>query len=57
MLCTYYRGRTTFMEMMSMPLSYINTLYMIAKEQSESKEGQERKEQEILEDEMEAALL
>ena len=40
-----------------MPLSYINTLYMIAKEQSESKEGQEQKAQEVLEDEVEAALL
>ena len=57
MLCTYYRGRTTFMEMMNMPLSYINTLYKIAEEQSKTKEGQEQKQAEVLEDEMEAALL
>ena len=40
-----------------MPLSYINTLYKIAEEQSKTKEGQEQKQAEVLEDEMEAALL
>ena len=43
MLCTYYRGRTTFMEMMNMPLDYINALYNIAIERQ--KEDQRRREE------------
>lgn len=69
MLCAYYRGRTTFVELMNMPLSYINALYDIAhKRQQAEQEEKERKEAEgqeatltpteamMLEDEMEAAL-
>lgn len=56
MIATYYRGRTSFFELMNMPLSYINILYKIAEERINTKEGQEQKEAEILEDEMEAAF-
>ena len=69
MLATYYRGRTTFGELMNMPLDYINTLYKIAEERTKA-EQKKREEQEakgetpglsesqamMLEDEMEAAL-
>lgn len=43
MLCTYYRGRTSFTEMMYMPLDYINALYKIAIERQ--KEEQKRREE------------
>lgn len=56
MLCTYYRGRTTFIEMMNMPLSYINSLYNIAIEQQADEEQRKIKEAEVLEDGMEEAL-
>ncbi len=69
MLCTYYRGRTSFMEMMNMPLDYINALYNIAierqkedmKRREEAKEkGEEPELSEAeaiaLEDEMEGAF-
>lgn len=56
MIATYYRGRTSFFELMNMPLSYINILYKIAEERINTKEGQEQHEAEILEDEMEAAF-
>ncbi len=69
MLATYYRGRTTFGELMNMPLDYINALYKIAEERTKA-EQKKREEQEargetpgisetqamMLEDEMEAAL-
>lgn len=57
MLATYYRGRTTFGELMNMPLSYIHYLYKLAEKQAKSKEGQEQKAAEVLEDEMEAAVV
>lgn len=69
MLCTYYRGRTSFMEMMNMPLDYINALYNIAierqkedmKRREEAKEkgeepGLSEAEAIALEDEMEGAF-
>ncbi len=69
MLGTYYRGRTTFGELMNMPLDYINTLYRIAEERTKA-EQKKREEEEAqgkepsmtssqaiaLEDEMEAAF-
>jgi hypothetical protein len=42
--------------MMYLPLSYINSLYLIAERQQKDKEGQEQHNAEVLEDEMEAAL-
>ncbi len=69
MLTTYYRGRTTFMELMNMPLDYIATFYNIAIERQKAE--QKKREQEeaegknpsmgeaealALEDEMEAAF-
>lgn len=56
MIATYYRGRTSFMELMNMPLSYINALYRIAEERLKTEEGQEQAEAEAIEDEMEAVL-
>ena len=53
MLCTYYRGRTTFTEMMNMPLSYINSLYDIAIKQQADEEQRTIKEAEVVEDGME----
>lgn len=55
-MATYYRGRTTFMELMNMPLSYIDTLYRIAEERIKTEEGKKQLEAEAIEDEMEAAL-
>ena len=56
MLCTYYRGRTTFTEMMNMPLSYINSLYSIAIKQQADKEQRQQKEAGVVEDELEETL-
>lgn len=56
MLCTYYKGRTSFLEMINLPLSYINTLYNIAVEREKTKEGQDQKNAEALEDELEEAF-
>lgn len=69
MLATYFRGRTTFGELMNMPLDYINTLYQIADERNKAElkkrdeakaKGQDpgiSESQAIaLEDEMEAAF-
>ena len=53
MLCTYYRGRTTFTEMMNTPLSYINSLYSIAIKQQADEEQRKIKEAEVVEDGME----
>jgi hypothetical protein len=41
---------------MNLPLSYINGLYKIAEEEMKTEAGRKEKENEILEDEMEAAL-
>ena len=38
MLATYYRGRTTFGELMNMPLDQINTLYKIAEERTKAEQ-------------------
>ena len=68
-MAAYYRGRTTFGELMNMPLDYLNTLYKIAEERTKAEQKQ-RAEQEAkgeepsispsqamaLEDEMEAAF-
>ena len=56
MLATYYRGRTTFKELMEMPISDLNILFNIAlennkKDKEEGKEGQ-RQLAEAVEDEM-----
>lgn len=56
MLCTYYRGRTTFTEMMNMPLSYINSLYNIAIKQQADEELRKQKEAEVVEDGLEETL-
>ena len=56
MLCTYYRGRTSFTEMMNMPLSYINSLYDIAIKQQADEERRKQKEAEVVEDEFEDSL-
>ena len=48
MLCTYYKGRTSFMEMMNMPLSYINALYKIAIDRQADDELRKQKEAEDL---------
>ena len=55
-IATYYRGRTTFTELMNMPLSYIDTLYRIAEERIKTEEGKKQLEAEAIEDEMEAAM-
>ena len=44
------------MELMNMPLSYIDTLYRIAEERLKTEEGKKQAEAEAIEDEMEAAL-
>ena len=47
MLCTYYRGRTSFLEMMNMPLDYIATFYNIAIERQKAE--QKKREEEFKE--------
>ena len=44
------------MELMNMPLSYIDALYRIAELRMKSEEGRKQLEAETIEDEMEAAL-
>lgn len=56
MLATFYRGRTTFRELMEMPVADLNVLYKIAldrneKDEKEGKAGQ-RQLTEAVEDEM-----
>ena len=43
MLATYFRGRTSFMEMMNMPLDYINTFYLIAIERQKAEQAEKEK--------------
>ena len=45
MLCTYYRGRTSFLEMMNMPLDYIATFYNIAIERQKAEQLKREQEQ------------
>ena len=52
MLCTYYRGRSSFLDMMNLPLSYINSLYAIAI-QRQKIEQCKIKENEAIEDGLE----
>lgn len=56
MLATYYRGRTTFKELMEMPISDLTTLYNIAIERNkqDEKDGKagQRQLAEAVEDEM-----
>lgn len=42
---------------MNLPLSYINALYRIAEEREKTREGQEARKSEVLEDELEAAMM
>ena len=56
MLCTYYKGRTSCLEMMNMPLSYINALYKIAVDRQADDEQRKLKEAEVLQDEVEDAI-
>lgn len=55
-MATFYRGRTSFLDLMNMPLSYLDALYRIAEERIKSEEGKKQVEGEALEDELEAAL-
>jgi hypothetical protein len=55
-IATYYKGRTSFLELMNMPLSYIDSLYRIAEARLKTEEGRKQLEAEAIEDEMEAAL-
>ena len=56
MLCTYYKGRTSFLEMMNMTLSYINALYKIDVDRQADDEQRKLKEAEVLQDEVEDAI-
>lgn len=56
MIVSYYRGKTTFGELMKMHLTDINYLYKIAERQVKTKEGQEKHQAEQLEDELEANI-
>ena len=44
MLCSYYRGRTSFVELMNMPLDYINALYKIAEERQKAEQKKQEEE-------------
>ena len=44
MLCSYYRGRTSFVELMNMPLDYINALYKIAEEKQKAEQKKQEEE-------------
>jgi len=56
MVATFYRGRTTFKELMEMPISDFNLLFNLALKQNEkdAKDGKagERQLAEAVEDEM-----
>ena len=41
----YYRGRTSFVEMMNMPLSTINALYVIARDRQKAEQAEKEKRQ------------
>ena len=50
-ICSYYRGRLSFTELINMPIDYIRTLeYLIYKHKDDQKE---QKEAEALEDSIE----
>jgi len=51
-----FRGRTSFVELMNMPLSYLNSLWVIAEQRAKSEEGKNQMAAEAIEDEMEAAM-
>lgn len=57
MIATYYRGRTSFIDLINLPLSYINSLYRIAEQREKTEQGKKAHESEVIEDEMEAALM
>ena len=52
-ICSYFKGRTTFVEMMNMPLSYINFLYKLALDEWKTEQGRKNKEAEMMESELE----
>ena len=56
MIATYYRGRTTFKELMEMPISDIIILYDLAmrqnKKDDDNGESGQRQLAELIEDEM-----
>lgn len=56
MLATFYRGRTTFTELMNLPLSYINALYQIAERKMKDEEERKQHEAEQMEDGIEEAM-
>ena len=56
MLATFYRGRTSFTELMNLPLSYINALYRIAEQKMEDEEARKQPEAEQMEDGLEEAM-
>ena len=56
MLVSYYKGKTSFLEMMSLPLSTINALYLIAVERHKTEQGKEQEESEKVQDELEEMM-
>ena len=56
MLATFYRGRTSFTELMNLPLSYINALYRIAEQKMKDEEARKQFEAEQMEDGLEEAM-
>lgn len=56
MLATFYRGRTSFTELMELPLSYINALYRIAEQKMKDEEARKQLEAEQMEDGLEEAM-
>ena len=56
MLATFYRGRTSFTELMNLPLSYINALYRIAEQKMKDEEARKQLEAEQMEDGLEEAM-
>jgi hypothetical protein len=56
MIATFYRGRTSFSELMNLPLSYINALYQIAEQKVKDEEARKQLEAEQMEDGLEEAM-
>jgi hypothetical protein len=53
-LAAFYRNRTSLIEIMNMPVSYIIALREIAKKRMKDEEAKKQEESMALEDEMEA---
>ena len=55
-LATYFRGRMTFKDLLELDVCYIPTFNKIAYEERKSKDAQDRKSGELMEDAMQGDI-